>query len=415
MRTEVRLWGREVGILADDTGVSGIAFQYAPSWIADGFSISPLQIPLVGGVQHNDEGRAFAGLFGVFADSLPDSWGQMLMDERFRRAGLNPEMVGVLERLCHVGTRGWGALSYRPERESADEGLLEKMDIAEAERSMRAAVEGHMKDVLPQVIESGASTGGARPKQRIAIPPDAPDTVWYGKGVPPPGYEPWLLKIETDPHRQYGLVEEAYYRMARTAGINVPDTRLVGASPEGVQHFAIRRFDWLGEGRLHCHTLSGLLNRDSHAGSTDYDTFLRTILQVTGSQRDVQEAFRRMIFNVSFGVRDDHAKNHAFTMNTSGTWRLSPAYDVTYSRPGLGNGLHRQMAVQGKRREISRDDISAMAETFGIGNRSLCQIFDAMHKAATGWQAISEALGITTQRRDEIADTWEFPGPNLTW
>lgn len=289
------------------------------------------------------------------------------------------------------------------------------MDIAEAERSMRAAVEGHMRDVLPQVIESGASTGGARPKQRIAIPPDDPDTVWYGKGVPPPGYEPWLLKIETDPQRQYGLVEEAYYRMARIAGIRVPDTRLVGTSPAGVQHFAVRRFDWLDEGRLHCHTLSGLLNRDSHAGVTDYDAFLRAVLEVTGDKRDVHEAFRRMVFNVSFGVRDDHAKNHAFTMDAAGTWRLSPAYDVTYSRPGIGNGLHRQMAMQGKRRGILRDDISAMAETFSIGKRLIGEVLDAMHEAAAEWQAIAEELGITAQRRDEIADTWEFPASDHMW
>jgi serine/threonine-protein kinase HipA len=272
-----------------------------------------------------------------------------------------------------------------------------------------------MQDVLPQVIESGASTGGARPKQRIAIPPEDPDTVWYGKGLPPPGYHPWLLKIETDPLRQYGLVEEAYYRMARRVGVHVPETRLIGASPGAVRHFAVRRFDWLGEGRLHCHTLSGLLNRDSHAGSTDYDEFLRVVLEVTGDQRDVTEAFRRMIFNVSFGVRDDHAKNHAFTMDAAGTWRLSPAYDVTYSRPGVGNGLHRQMPVRGKRRDIARSDIAEIAAAFGIGKRMLTDMFESIHKAATEWPDVCRVLGISDQRRDEIADTWEFPGPDFTW
>jgi serine/threonine-protein kinase HipA len=158
-----------------------------------------------------------------------------------------------------------------------------------------------------------------------------------------------------------------------------------------------------------------MLNRDSHTGATDYDEFLRAVLHVTGDQRDVQEAFRRMVFNVSFGVRDDHAKNHAFTMDASGTWRLSPAYDVTYSRPGIGNGLHRQMSVQGKRRDISRDDIAGIAKTFSIGKRLLKQVFDSMHEAATEWPAISEELGLSDQRRDEIADTWEFPSTGFAW
>jgi len=210
-------------------------------------------------------------------------------------------------------------------------------------------------------------------------------------------------------------VEEAYYRMARVVGINVPDTRLVGTAPEAVQHFAVRRFDWLDKGRLHCHTLSGALNRDSHTGATDYDEFLRAVLRLAGHQRDVLEAFRRMVFNVSFGVRDDHAKNHAFTMDASGTWRLSPAYDVTYSRPGIGNGLHRQMSVSGKRRDIDRDDILSVATTFSIGRREVDGILDAVHEAATQWETIGEDLGIATRRRREIADTWEFPRPDHTW
>ena len=415
MITEIYLWERPVGRLAEDPRMGGIVFQYAPSWLADGLSVSPLQLPLEPGPRRNPDARPFGGLHGVFADSLPDSWGQVLMDERFRRAGLNPETVGVLERLCYVGHRGWGALTYQPDREEASTRILEAMDIVEVERSARAAVEGRLADVLPQVIESGASTGGARPKQRIAIPPGAGDTVWYGKSLPPPGYEPWILKIETDPARQYGLVEKAYYLLAELAAIAVPETRLIGASPDAVQHFAVKRFDWLPHGRLHCHTLAGMLNRDSHTGATDYEEFLRTVLLVTSDQRDVNEAFRRMVFNVSFGVRDDHAKNHAFMMDASGTWRLSPAFDVTYSRPGIGNGLHRQMPVRGKRTGIDHADISSLAALFGISARAMDETLDALHAAAVQWEAIADRLGITRQRRDEIRAAWEFPRDGFRW
>lgn len=415
MRTEVHLWDRQVGILADDAGVPAVAFQYSPRWLSGGHSVSPLHLVWESGVQWNREGRPFAGLFGVFADSLPDSWGQMLMDERFRRAGLNPEKVGVLDRLCCVGNRGWGALTYVPDRADADIDKLEQMDLVEAERAARAVVEGRMADVLPQVIESGASTGGARPKQRIAIRRDDPDRVWYGKTLPPSGYEPWILKIETDAERQYGRVEKAYYMLAGKMGLHVPETRLVGADAGGVLHFAVKRFDWVAEQRLHCHTLAGLMHRDSHVGGTDYEEFLRAVLTLTANHEDVVEAFKRMVFNVSFGVRDDHAKNHAFLMNRVGEWQLSPAYDVMYSRPGIGNGLHRQMPVLGKRTGIKRADMESLARTFSIGHRLLKEIFDAAHNAATTWNSICSELGISDQRRDEIRDTWEFPGSECAW
>jgi len=414
MRTEVHLWGRRVGLLADDAGVPAIAFQYDAEWFADGHAISPLQLPLSPGVQWNRQGRPFAGLFGVFADSLPDSWGQRLMDERFRRAGLNPEKVGVLERLCAVGVRGWGALTYEPDRAAGEPDTMERMDLVEARRSAQAAIEGHMRDVLPQVIESGASTGGARPKQRIAVRRDDPDRVWYGKSLPPSGYDPWILKIETDPERQYGCVEAAYYRLAEQAGLNVPPTRLIGG-PDGAMHFAIKRFDWLADRRLHCHTLAGLLHKDSHSGATDYEEFLRAVLTVTGSQEDVVEAFRRMVFNISFGVRDDHAKNHAFTMDRRGEWRLSPAYDVMYSRPGVGNGLYRQMPLAGRRQGIERSDLESMADTFGVSPRRFDQMLNAVRVSAQSWDNVCHALGVNETRRDEIRDTWEFPLKGFRW
>lgn len=415
MRTEVYLWDQRVGLLADDAGVPGIAFQFDPAWLATGCPVSPLQMTWEPEVQWNRESRPFSGLFGVFADSLPDSWGQMLMDERFRRAGMNPETVGVLERLCYVGRRGWGALTYGPDQADTDMQKLEQMDLVEAERSARAAVEGHMGDILPEVIESGASTGGARPKQRIAIAPDNPDRVWYGKTLPPPGYEPWILKIETDPRRQYGPVEKAYYLLAESAGVDVPESRLVSAGPDAARHFAVKRFDWLPGNRLHCHTLAGMLNRDSHAGNTDYEEFLRAVLTVTQDQRCVYEAFRRMVFNISFGVRDDHSKNHAFIMDQGGNWTLSPAYDVMFSRPGIGNGLYRQMPLRGKREQIVRADLDPLADTFGINRRELNNILQAIHTAAITWESTCAGLGIHEQRMIEIRDAWEFPLPDFSW
>jgi serine/threonine-protein kinase HipA len=415
MRTEVYLWGRQVGVLADDAGVPGIAFQFTPQWIADGHPISPVHMQWGQEVQWNREGRPFSGLFGVFADSLPDSWGQMLMDERFRRAGMNPETIGVLDRLCYVGNRAWGALTYQPDQADTDSEKLEQMDLVEAERSARAAVEGRMSDVLPQVIESGASTGGVRPKQRIAMPPGNSERVWYGKSLPPPGYDPWILKIETDPQRQYGRVEKAYYLLAERAGLNVPETRLIGTDPDGVQHFAVKRFDWLTDRRLHCHTLAGLLNRNSHAGNTDYEEFLRAVLTVTGDHTCVCEAFRRMVFNVSFGVRDDHSKNHAFVMHGDGSWDLSPAYDVMFSRPGVGNGLYRQMPVLGRRQGIERSGFESLAETFSISPRLVRQVLDEIHAAAQAWKPICSDLGVREQRAREICDTWEFPHADLSW
>ncbi len=411
MIVEVYIGSEKVGVLSDESPLAGIAFQYSASWLESGWNISPFALEANTEIQWNAENRVFDGLYGVFADSLPDSWGRMLMDERFRRLGRNPETVSLLERLCFIGDRSWGALVYQPDQAESTQELQNQLNLLEAERSAKAAIEGRMEDVLPTVIESGASTGGARPKQRIAISEDNPDQIWYGKGLPPDGYSAWILKIETDRARQYGRVEKAYYEMAEAAGIRVPETRLlVTTDPdtgEEIAHFAIKRFDWTSKRRLHCHTLAGLLTKHWHQGDTDYDEFFRAVLALTGSQPMVEEAVRRMLFNVWLGVRDDHAKNHAFICRDSGDWELSPAYDVMYAKPGIGNGLHRQMPLLGNRKHIDRALVLQVTNKHQIKATKVDDQIDQTRTAADNWPTISESLKISPARTTEIQATWE--------
>jgi len=411
MIVEVFLWEHKVGALSDEASVPGIAFQYSAEWLDRGWNISPLALEWNRKIQWDPKNRIFDGLYGVFADSLPDSWGKMLMDERFRRLGRNPENVSILERLCYVGNRAWGALSYRPEHSESNPELSETLNLLEVERSIHAAIQGNAKDILPSIIESGASTGGARPKQRIAIADDDPQQIWYGKGIPPAGYTAWILKIETDRERQYGRVEKAYYQLAEYAGIQVPETRLLLAEDpetgEEIGHFAIKRFDWTAQERIHCHTLGGLLSKAWHQGDSDYDELFRAANALTGNHPMLEEIARRMIFNIWLGVRDDHAKNHAFIRSESGDWELSPAYDVMYSKTGIGNGLHRQMPVLGHRQEINRELIQKIASSHQIKKNALEQMIEQTKQAASKWKTEATSLHLDSNRISEIQDTWE--------
>jgi len=410
MKLEVHLWDRRVGTLSDEAEVGGIPFQYAGEWLDGGFNLSPFALEWDTRVQWREGDRTFEGLHGIFADSLPDAWGRALMDEQFRRQGRNPELVTLLERLAYVGDRAWGGLTYRPDLASADRDVLTALDLIASERSARAVLKGNMSEVLPAVIESGASTGGARPKQRIAISASHPDEIWYGKGLPPEGFDSWILKIETDPKRQYGRVECAYYQLAAVAGLDVPLTRLIEAPSSSVQrtgHFAIQRFDWVGSERFHCHTLAGLLGKNWNLGDCDYDEFLRAALALTSDKRAIEEVFRRMVFNVHFGLRDDHAKNHAFLRKPLEGWSLPPAYDVMFSRPGAGNGLHRQMPVMGRRQGISVVDIREMGRRHGLKPSVVTSTFDQIAVAASAWENIASELGIDEIRMREIRNAWE--------
>ena len=368
-------------------------FEYAPEFLAAGLPLSPLRLPLKPGVQIAPR-EPFAGMFGVFADSLPESYGRLLLDRRLRSVGRDPGALTPLDRLALVGESGFGALRFVPADDIADDELpMPDLDRLQAEAL--AVIAGEPSDMLGVLQRLGGSAGGARPKAQV----------WLGKDdtglatSQAPGLDPWLVKFRApgDPE-DIGALEAAYNAMATAAGIEVAPWRLL-PSRTGPGHFASQRFDRDAHGPLHLHSLAGLLGADPDGASVSYREYLRATQYLTRDVREVEAAFRRMAFNVIAHNRDDHARNHAFLMNASGEWRLAPAFDLTFS---LGPGGEHYLAVDGEGRRPTKANLLAEGKAAGLPAKRLETIVEEVASAVVQLPKLAAAAGMTLVRITEI-------------
>lgn len=364
-------------------------FEYAPAFIETGLELSPFKLPLQQGLfEHRD--HRFGPLPGLFDDSLPDGWGLLLMDRYFRRQGVDPAALSSIDRLAFLGRRTMGALTYHPAHEMEHD--RQPLDLYELGRNAEAVLAGDIAEVLPQLLRAGGSPGGARPKVLVGL---REDQIISGEDDLPDGFEHWLVKFaaKTDA-ASAGVIEYAYALMARKAGIDMPEVRLLeirkGLSPR--RYFAAKRFDRQpGNRRTHSHTFGNLIHAPFRIPGTDYADLLKATRILTRNHRDVVESFRRMVFNIASHNRDDHAKNFAFLMSAEGEWSLSPAYDMTYS---MGPGGEHTMTVQGEGMNPTREHCTALAQPFGIKPREAASIIDAVNAAITSWSKLAEKAGM---------------------
>lgn len=311
---DVHAFGKPVGWLA--FGASGVMFQYAPEWLASGFSISPLSLPLERRV-FEPRSRIHDGLFGVFADSLPDGWGRLLLDRLLRRMGEDPLSLGPLDRLAIVGENGMGALEYRPVWDIRTPQDMEDFDALA--RECRKIFNDEYSEDLDRLFHLGGSSGGARPKVLVDIDGEA-----------------WLVKFHTSREdADAGRMEYEYSLCARACGIDVPEVRLL-PSEECPGYFAIKRFDRIvaddgSRCKVHMASVAGLLETSHRIPNLDYTQLMRLTQMLSNDSAQLRELYRRMCFNVFGHNRDDHSKNFAFLHDEAGGWRLSPAYDLTFS------------------------------------------------------------------------------------
>jgi serine/threonine-protein kinase HipA len=368
-----------VGALAEsDNGQ--VAFEYDPAFARGGLEISPFKMPLAiqGPVTFEELQRkpAFNGVPGVFADSLPDAFGNLVIGAYYAARGLEALAMSPVQRLLYVGQRAIGALTYHPEvaipTRAAEQ---ESLEVAALVRDARRVVAGQPDVAVPEIYRIGASAGGMRPK---AIVLHAPRTgeIRSGYAKPQPGDVPALLKFDgvgdaggrealSEP-APFNRIEAAYASMATDAGLDMADvTVLPGAG--GYAHLLIRRFDIDDQGqRLHQHTFGGLQHIDyNDVGASSYEEYLRACLRLKLPPAAIEEAYRRMVFNIVAVNQDDHVKNLSFHMSPDGHWRLTPAYDVTFAKGGLFTGQH-QMRVADKRAGITRADLAQVGATFAI-------------------------------------------------
>ena len=414
---EIRLWGRRVGAVAEDEdGV--ITFEYDPGFIGTGLQISPVHLPLSvrGPVQFPELRRleAFGGLPGVLADSLPDRFGNAVIRRYFEERGTPGLEMSPVQKLLYIGNRAMGALEFRPALEASHRGNEVPLEVSDLVSQARHVVEGRTDVAVPEIIRVGSSAGGMRPKALVLwdectgvfrsghARPRASETQWILKfdGVSPvssPEY-PGEVRVDQTP-LPYMKIEHCYTRMARLAGIDAVETRLL--QERGYSHLLIRRFDRSGPHRIHQHTLGGLQHIDfNQPGAYSYEGYLRTILRLNLGYPALEEGFRRVVFNIASANQDDHVKNLSFLLEESGQWRLSPAYDLTFA---MGEGFTRrhQMSVGGKRDGITAKDLMAMARKFGIDDDGR-EAIEAVGSALGRWEELAGSVGVDERRRTAI-------------
>lgn len=390
MNTLEVFYGEErVGTLAQFRG--GIFFEYAASFGATGNELSPLALPLGSGIRSRDTVSTMR-LPGLFEDSLPDSWGTRVMDDWFRQQGTPAHAVDPLMRLSFIGRRGFGALVYAP---------AAGLDSAQGTLATVYAAAAHLEEGtqtdLALLADVGTSPGGARPK--VAL--------WFNPSMAGIAHEhdaehsaAWLVKFDTTAERGLGRMEFAYSLMARAAGIEVPETRLLETrhADEVREHFAVRRFDRVGAARLHYHSLAGMCQ--ALGSDLDYQTLLRVTRRITRDHAEVLRAYRRAVFNVLASNRDDHGKNHGF-LYVAKEWRLSPAFDLTFA--GGGQLRERGMAVMGERANAGRAHLEALARAEGIERQEVQATFDAVRAAIARWPEFAALAGLPGRQADEIS------------
>lgn len=369
-----------------------IYFQYDAAFARAPLPVSPFHLP-AGEQLFGPFATPFDGLPGVFNDSLPDGWGRLLMDRRARRLGVS---LTPLDRLAVVGGSGIGALAYAPMTElGVSQGPLD-LDALAADTA--AVLDGAADDVIDRLIVLGGSPQGARPKAMIAWS-KRDGRVVHGVDDPGPGFRRFLVKFRarSDP-ADIGPIEFAYSRMARAAGLRVPDSRLFRGR-SGAAYFGSERFDRTGGARRHVHTLSGLLHADHRTPGLDYVTVLAAAQRLTRDHQELLALFRHMVFNVVAHNRDDHAKQFSLCMDRTGTWTVAPAYDLTFS-DGI-NGEH-TTTVDGEGAAPGDADLLRVADKFGIRKSAAAEAIDAVRAAVRRWPAFADDAGVAKASRGSI-------------
>lgn len=421
---EVKLWGRTIGAAALADGGTVASFEYDGDFARSGIEIAPLTMPLASTVYRFPAlgWDTFHGLPGLLADSLPDKFGNALIDAWLATQGRQSDSFNAVERMCYTGSRGMGALEFFPvkgpkARTSQKIQVEQLIKLASEVLTHRQQLTETFGDdpqkasALKQILQIGTSAGGGRAKAVIAWNP-ATHEVRSGQVKVPEGFGYWLLKFdgvsgnkdkELEDPQGYGAIEYAYYLMARDARIDMNECRLL--EEEGRKHFMTKRFDRFDDGgKLHMQSLGALDHYDFNlAGAYSYEQALQVIKRLQLTMCDVEQQFRRMVFNVVARNQDDHVKNIAFLMDKQGTWSLAPAFDVTYSYQPAGRWTStHQMTLNGKQDGFELADFIAVEKVAGLKRGQAKAILHDVQQVVSRWRDYADAAGVIQDHRDKI-------------
>ena len=420
----VNIWGKRVGAIAWDSSTATGAFEFEPSFIRNGWDLSPLIMPLkeaserIFSFPELRNSEAFKGLPGLIADSLPDRYGNEIINNWLSRRGRPSNSLNPIEMLCFIGKRGMGALEFEPNEPGIsdrsvkieiDELIKMANDILTGRQDFTTNISENEEKALLDILKISTSAGGARAKAVIAYNPVTGE-VRSGQLLAPKGFTHWLIKFDGVADSQfgassgYGRVEMAYYHMAKEAGIEMTECRLL--EENGRAHFMTRRFDReQGKDKIHMQSFCAMQHYDfNKVNSYSYEQLFETMRLLSLPYTAADQLFRRMVFNVTARNCDDHTKNFAFTLEKDGKWKLSPAFDVCHSyRPGSVWVSQQSLSVNGKRQMITRDDFFTVAKQMNIKKAS--NIVDQVNEAVKKWSGYAEEVSVDSKLRESIDKT----------
>ncbi len=415
---EVTLWGKPVGAVAWNESSAYANFEYDSSFKAAEVELSPLLMPFAEKRIYSFSGNnneTFKGLPGLLADALPDKYGNRLINEWLARSGRDSDSLNPVERLCFIGSRGMGALEFEPvignnsnRAESLEiSSLVEAaQDIMNERLSLNTNISADKIKALKEIIKVGTSAGGARPKAIIAFNQKS-GKVRSGQTNAPSGFEHWLIKLDCsgdlqlNDSKDWGRIEMAYYNMAIDSGIDMMESRLL--EENGRAHFMTKRFDREGSRiKHHIQTFCAMKHFDyNETNSFSYEQLFQTMRELHLPYPDVEQMFRRMVFNVLAVNHDDHTKNFAFRLRQGYNWELAPAYDMCFASDSQNKWINQHvLSINGKRKNIQKKDILELARSMNI--KKAGQIIEEVNKVVTLWNDYADAVNISPAKRDTI-------------
>jgi serine/threonine-protein kinase HipA len=425
---EVTLWGATVGFVAWDQQKNYAAFEYDKTFLESGIQLAPMMMPLASEIYAFPtlNKATYKGLPGMLADSLPDKFGNDVINQWLAETGRTPESFNAVERLMYVGTRGMGALEFQPAiNENTNDALSlnieELVELSSTILTLKSAQQFELNtdniasnvDGLSKILAVGTSAGGARAKAIIAWN-ESTNQVRSGQIDAGDGYSYWLLKFDgvsnnkdkelADP-KGYGRIEYAYHLMALDAGISMSQCRLM--EEHGRAHFMTKRFDRTENGqKLHMQSLCALGHHDFNSpGATSYEQAFLMCNQLGLGMAAKEQLFLRMVFNVLAYNRDDHSKQISFLMDKSGQWQLSPAYDVTYSFNPNGEFTNsHQMVINRKRKAINDEDFLSVAKRQGLNASAAKRLINNVRAATTQWYNHADTAGVDDRKTTMIGE-----------
>jgi len=424
----IKIWGELVGAVRWDAERQLASFEYDKFFLEKGYDLSPIKMPIRNGDRiysfpelrktKNEQSATFNGLPGLLADSLPDKYGNQLIDKWLAQNGRPPDSMNPVEQLCFIGARGMGALEFEPSQLKANKRtfaieIKSLVEIAQLMLSDREDFEVSLQEderkAMGEILKIGTSAGGARPKAVIAYNKKNGE-VRSGQTSAPKGFEHWLLKLDGVSDTQigtshgFGRVEYAYYLMARDCGIDMMECKLL--EENGRAHFMTKRFDREGSNtKHHIQTFCGIQHYDyNHIHAYSYEQLFQCMRMLKLSYPEAEQMFRRMVFNVMSTNFDDHTKNFSFRLKQGGKWELAPAYDLCYSYDPTNVWVSQHtLSINGKHKQLKKADLMtiAKANTIKKGER----IIEEIKSIVSQWPEYAKQVDVSEKLKNSIAST----------